>query len=64
MTGKEWEGFAVHAAPSAIEYELKLARKKAHEATMHVYRLELLQDKRQAQVDAGEWPPSYAGVRA
>lgn len=52
------EGFALHAAPQAIEYHLKTVRRRlaAHERA--VARYEALLAHRLAQVEAGTWPPA------
>lgn len=52
-----WDSYAKHAAPQAIEHRLRLARRYAADANRKVRRLEDLLAERRRQVEAGEWPP-------
>ena len=55
---KYWNSFAVHAAPSAIEHQLKIARVAATLAQREVVRLTELLATRNNQIAAGLWPGS------
>lgn len=50
-------GYALNAAPQAIEHHLKTLRRRRAALDRAISRYEALLAERLAQVEAGTWPP-------
>ena len=56
MTPADWQRFQLHAAPDAIEHELRKAQEDEHRAAQWVKHFGRLLDYRREQIKRGEWP--------
>lgn len=56
------DSFAQHAAPEAIEHQLKLAKAARRAAQRDIEWLAELAGRRAAEMAAGVWPPPAAGA--
>lgn len=63
-TIRNWDSFAEHAAPEAIEHQLRRVKAMRRAAQRDIERLAELAGRRAAEIDAGTWPPARAEQRA
>jgi len=54
----DWERFAEHASPEAIEHQLRRVKAMRRAAQRDIERLAELAGRRRAEIDAGTWPPT------
>lgn len=52
----DWERFAAHAAPEAIEHQLRRVKAMRRAAQRDIERLAELAGRRGAEIAAGTWP--------
>lgn len=58
---RNWDSFAEHAAPEAIEHQLRRIKAMRRAAQRDIERLAELAGRRAAEIEAGTWPrPAHA----